>query len=58
MLSIHINLSAGAQNITGTHVIILLVCRHLLTMHLPGKAAMLYQKKTAKAICPKLFVLS
>ena len=33
--SIHINLSAGAQNITGTNVIIMLVCRRLL----PGKAA-------------------
>ena len=28
--SIH-NLSAGAQNITGANVIIMLVCRHLLT---------------------------
>ena len=34
----HINLSAGAQNITGAYVIIMLVCRHLLTT-LPGKAA-------------------
>ena len=37
--SIHINLSAGAQNITGTNVIIMLVCRRLLTTRLPGKAA-------------------
>ena len=37
--SIHINLSAGAQNITGAYVIIMLVCRRLLTMGLPGKAA-------------------
>ena len=37
--SIHINLSAGAQNITDANVIIMLVCRHLLTMRLPGKAA-------------------
>ena len=35
----HINLSAGAQNITGAYVIIMLFCRHLLTMRLPGKAA-------------------
>ena len=28
--SIHINLSAGAQNITGAHIIIMLVCRRLL----------------------------
>ena len=33
--SIHINLSAGAQNITGS----MFVCRRLLTMRLPGKAA-------------------
>ena len=38
--SIHINLSAGAQNITGAYVIIMLVCRRLLTMRLHGKAAM------------------
>ena len=43
--SIHVNLSAGAQNITGTqnttgaNVIIMLVCRRLLTTRLPGKAA-------------------
>ena len=37
--SIHINLSAGAQNITGANIIIMLVCRSLLTTHLPGKAA-------------------
>ena len=37
--SIHINLSAGAQNITGTNVLIMLVCRRLLTACLPGKAA-------------------
>ena len=37
--SIHINLSAGAQNITGAYVIIILVCRRLLTTHLPGIAA-------------------
>ena len=39
MLSIHINLSAGAQNITGAYIIIMLVCRRLLTTHLPGQAA-------------------
>ena len=43
--SIHINLLAGAQNITGTqnitgaNIIIMLVCRWLLTIHLPRKAA-------------------
>ena len=37
--SIHINLSAGAQNITGANIIIMLVCRHLLITHLSGKAA-------------------
>ena len=36
---IHINLSAGAQNITGANVLIMLVCRRLLTTRLPGKAA-------------------
>ena len=33
------NLSAGAQNITGACVIIMLICRRLLTTRLPGKAA-------------------
>ena len=37
--SIHINLSTGAQNITGAYIIIMLVCSHLLTTHLPGKEA-------------------
>ena len=37
--SIHINLSAGAQNIIGAYVIIMLVYMRLLTTHLPGKAA-------------------
>ena len=36
--SIHNNLSAGAQNITGAYVI-MLVYRCLLTMRLHGKAA-------------------
>ena len=36
--SIHINLSA-AQNITGAYIIIMLVCRRLLTTRLPRKAA-------------------
>ena len=35
----HLYLSAGAQNVTGAYVIIMLVYRHLLTMHLHGKAA-------------------
>ena len=39
MLSIHNNLSAGAQNVTGAYVIIMLVYRRLLTTCLPGKAA-------------------
>ena len=39
MLSIHNNLSAGAQNVTGAYVIITLVYRRLLTMRLRGKAA-------------------
>ena len=39
MLSIHNNLSAGAQNVTGAYVIIMLVYRRLLTMRLHGKAA-------------------
>ena len=32
MLSIHNNLSAGAQNVTGAYVIIMLVYRHLLML--------------------------
>ena len=36
MLSIHNNLSAGTQNVTGAYVIIMLVYRRLLTMHLQG----------------------
>ena len=36
--SIHINLSAGAQNITGAYII-MLVCRRLLTTRLHGKTA-------------------
>ena len=39
MLSIHNNLSAGAQNDTGAYVIIMFVYRRLLTMRLHGKAA-------------------
>ena len=39
MLSIHNNLSASAQNVTGAYVIITLVYRRLLTMRLHGKAA-------------------
>ena len=39
MLSIHNNFSGGAQNVTGTYVIIMLVYRHLLTTHLHDKAA-------------------
>ena len=36
MLSIHNNLSAGTQNVTGDYVIIMLVYRRLLTMYLQG----------------------
>ena len=39
MLSIHNNLSAGAQNVTGAYVIIMLVYRRLLTTRLHDKAA-------------------
>ena len=39
MLSIHNNLSAGAQNVTGAYIIITLVYKRLLTMCLGGKAA-------------------
>ena len=35
----HNNLSAGAQNVTGAYVIIMLVYRRLLTTRLHGKAA-------------------
>ena len=37
--SIHNNLSAGAQDVTGTYII-MLVYRRLLTTRLHGKAAM------------------
>ena len=36
---IHINLSAGTQNITGAYIIIMLARRRLLTTCLPKKAA-------------------
>ena len=39
MLSIHNNLSAGTQNVTGTYIIIMIVYRCLLTMCLHDKAA-------------------
>ena len=39
MLSIHNNLSAGAQNVTGAYVIIMLVYKRLLTTRLHDKAA-------------------
>ena len=50
MLSIHYNLSAGAQNVTGAYVLIMLVYRCLLTMRLHGKPANNAQKQQ------KLFV--
>ena len=37
MLSIHNNLSAGAQNVTGAYIIIMLVYRRLLTTRLQTK---------------------
>ena len=37
--SVHISLSADAQNSTGAYVIIMIVFRRLLTTRLPGKAA-------------------
>ena len=40
MLSIHNNLSAGTQNVTGAYAIVILVYRHLLTTRLHGKAAL------------------
>ena len=39
MLSIHNNLSTGAQNVTGAYVIIVLVYRRLLTTRLQCKTA-------------------
>ena len=48
MLSIHNNLSAGIQNVTGTYVIITLVYRRLLTTRLRGKAACVILKKQQK----------
>ena len=39
MLSIHSNLSAEAQTVTGAYVIIMIVYRRLLTTRLHGKAA-------------------
>ena len=42
MLSIHNNLSAGTQNVTGVYIIIMLAYKHLLTMHLHGRAAVRY----------------
>ena len=39
MLSIHNNLSAGTQNVTGAYIIIILVYRRLLTTSLHDKAA-------------------
>ena len=39
MLSIHNNLSVGAQNVTGAYVIIMLIYRRLLTTCLHDKEA-------------------
>ena len=43
--SIHIYLLAGAQNITGAYVIIMLICRRLLTTRSPGKAEQIMLQK-------------
>ena len=63
MLSIHNNLSAGAQNVTGAYVIVMLVYRRLLTTRLHIKqlcdSSVIANnaRKTAKAICPRLYNL-
>ena len=55
MLSIHNNnLSAGAQNVTGAYIIIMLVYRRLLTTRLHGNAAVSYQITLEKQ--QKLFI--
>ena len=48
MLSIHNNLSAGAQNVTGAYIIIMLVYRRLLTTRLHDKAVANNARKTQK----------
>ena len=57
MLSIHNNLSAGAQNVTGAYVIIMLAYRRLLTtrLHAWQSSCVIANnaRKTAKAICPR-----
>ena len=55
MLSIHNNLSAGAQNVTGAYVIIMLVYRRLLTTRLHHKAAACVIANNARKT-QKLFV--
>ena len=50
-LSIHNNLSTGAENVIGAYVIIMLVYRRLLTIHLHGKSNYVIpdiSRKTAK----------
>ena len=58
MLSIHNNLSAGAQNVTG-YEIIMLVYGRLLTTRLHGKAAVLLQimLKKHKSYLSKAIIL-
>ena len=60
MLSIHNNLSAGTQNVTGAYVIIMLVYRHMcmLTAFTWQSSCVIANnaQKTAKAICPRLEV--
>ena len=64
MLSIHNNLSAGAQNVTDAYVIITLVYRRLLTTRLVAKQlcdSKLYLKNSksylSKAIISKFTVI-
>ena len=55
MLSIHNNLSAGAQNITGAYIIIMFVYRQLVNNMLTWQSSCVIAnntQKTAKAICP------
>ena len=54
MLSIHINLSAGAQNITCAYIISMLVYRRLLTTRLPGKQLCDSKQRTHENIVPLL----
>ena len=52
MLSIHNNLSAGSQNVTGAYVIIMLVYRRLLTKRLQSSCVITNNARKTQ----KLFV--